>query len=144
MKEAGRRIREDIKNFGRGMGLAVAYVLGGLFLGISPCPMVLLTGFPCPGCGMSRAAVLFLKGHWKEAWQMHPFIYIVLILAVLAFIQRYIWGRSLSAIGRAAVLTALLAIGFYIYRIVKFFPCQAPMTYEAHNAARIFYNLMVH
>lgn len=136
MKEAGRRILEDLRNYGLGLLLAAAYVLGANFLGVSSCPMALLTGLPCPGCGMTRAALLFLQGHWKAAWQMHPFFYIVFVLAVLAFIQRYLMGRKILAARQEVIAVAVLAMVFYAYRMATVFPDRPPMTYEARNGIR--------
>lgn len=136
MKKAGQRILKDLRNYGPGLLLAAVYVLGANFLGISSCPMVLLTGLPCPGCGLTRAALLFLQGHWKEAWQMHPFFYILLGLAVLAFIQRYLIGRKILAARLGVMAVAVLAVVFYGYRMATVFPDRPPMTYEACNGLR--------
>jgi len=38
----------------------------------SLCPVLRLTGFPCPGCGMSRACVSVLKGDLISAFSYHP------------------------------------------------------------------------
>lgn len=39
-----------------------------------------MTGFPCPGCGLTRAMFMVLRGDFAGAWKMHPFIYGVIIL----------------------------------------------------------------
>ena len=36
------------------------------------CPMQILLGLPCPGCGMTRALGLVLTGHLAAAWKMQP------------------------------------------------------------------------
>ena len=36
------------------------------------------TGISCPGCGMSRAVLLMLSGHFRAAFRMHPLVYAVL------------------------------------------------------------------
>lgn len=128
---------EDIRNYGRGLLLAAAYVLAGILLDIPVCPMVWMTGLPCPGCGMTRAAVLFLQGHWKAAWQMHPFFYVLLALAAWAFILRYIMGRGIAAMRGGVIAAAALAVAFYVYRMIMVFPGRAPMVYESHNGLEI-------
>ncbi|WP_375708179.1 DUF2752 domain-containing protein [Lactobacillus delbrueckii] len=30
-----------------------------------------MTGYLCPGCGMTRAVVAILDGNFAKAWQMH-------------------------------------------------------------------------
>ena len=39
----------------------------------SICPMVAFTGFPCPGCGLTRAGLLALSLDFPGAWKMNPF-----------------------------------------------------------------------
>lgn len=41
--------------------LAIYFTVAWCFLYTS-CPLVLVTGFPCPGCGLSRAAFSILRG----------------------------------------------------------------------------------
>ena len=40
---------------------AIYFVIGRKFL-YSLCPMVIMTGFPCPGCGLTRAMFMVLRG----------------------------------------------------------------------------------
>lgn len=47
---------------------------------ITICPAVLITGLPCPGCGMTRALIRLLHLDFAGAWQMHPFVYLFMIL----------------------------------------------------------------
>jgi hypothetical protein len=37
------------------------------------CPIKAVTGIPCPGCGLSTACSLLLKGEWQEALKTHAF-----------------------------------------------------------------------
>lgn len=140
MREIRARILKDVKNYGLGSLLAAVYVLAGYLLGISLCPMVLATGLPCPGCGMTRAAVLFLQGHWRAAWQMHPFFFAVLALAVWAFAGRYAAGRGSRALKWTASAVLVLAVVFYVYRMITVFPHRAPMLYERRNGLRMLWN----
>lgn len=43
------------------------------------CPIKLITGIPCPGCGLSRAIILLFTGNWQEALRVHAFAPIFLI-----------------------------------------------------------------
>lgn len=44
------------------------------------CPILLLTGIPCMGCGMTRAALSILKLDFKGAFYYHPLIYAMPVL----------------------------------------------------------------
>ena len=53
---------------------AIYFVIGRKFL-YSLCPMVIMTGFPCPGCGLTRAMFMVLRGDFAGAWKMHPYLW---------------------------------------------------------------------
>lgn len=44
------------------------------------CPILMLTGIPCMGCGMTRAAFSILKLDFKGAFYYHPLIYAMPVL----------------------------------------------------------------
>ncbi len=144
MKPAWDLIRKDIQLYYRGAGLAAACIAAANLLRIPVCPMVLLTGLPCPGCGMTRAAVLFLQGHWLAAWQMHPFFYALLILAAAAAFFRYVLRRRAAGIKAAAAVLTVLAVIFYGYRMAREFPNQEPMVYFPHNGLRLCRAVVAH
>lgn len=53
----------------------LAYGTAGL-LGFG-CPVQRLTGIPCPGCGLSRAAASVMRGDLAGALRMHPMIFVL-------------------------------------------------------------------
>ena len=99
------------------------------------CISRVFTGFPCPACGMTRAALLFLNGHWWESFQMQPFFYALLAGIGLFVVYRYIARkeRYKKIFYSYAMVMLVAAIGFYIYRMVRFFPDVPPMTYSKQN-----------
>ncbi len=137
IQEIWMRIRQDLKTYHRGLFLAAAYLGITCALGIPVCPMVLFWGLPCPGCGMTRAALLFFKGKWNTAWQMHPFFFVLLVLAAVAAAFRYGAGRSMPGFKRIVPAVLILSILFYVYRMIRYFPGQEPMTYSSHNILRL-------
>ncbi|MEI3519926.1 MAG: DUF2752 domain-containing protein [Anaerosacchariphilus sp.] len=60
------------------------------------CPMQILLGLPCPGCGMTRALGLFLTGHLAAAWKMQPPVYGWMVAGVVFGVQRYLVNREES------------------------------------------------
>lgn len=46
------------------------------------CPIALLTGVACPGCGMTRAASALLRGNIDLALDYHPLIPLIALLLV--------------------------------------------------------------
>jgi hypothetical protein len=71
-----------------GVALATSMVVPASQLPVMPlCPFKLLTGFPCPGCGLTHAFCSISHGHLKVAWQANPFgfLFYTLALACLAW-----------------------------------------------------------
>ena len=60
------------------------------------CPMQILLGLPCPGCGMTRALGLVLTGHLAAAWKMQPPVYGWMVAGVVFGVQRYLVNREES------------------------------------------------
>lgn len=47
------------------------------------CPFRRLTGYPCPGCGTTRAVILALKGEWLGSLRANPYGLLLLLLGAL-------------------------------------------------------------
>ena len=82
----------------RGVALALtalaAAQTGAVSLGVGgwPCPVRSLSGVPCPGCGLTRASVAFVRGEWGESLAAHAFapvlVFALAALAVAALLPR--------------------------------------------------------
>lgn len=113
-------------------GVAAYYLIMRLSFGIS-CPSVLITGRPCPACGMSRAFLMLITGKPGEAMACHPFIIPVLALAVLFIVRRYFLGRSVRTLLKYLVILAAAMLVFYIFRMKVYFPHTPPLTFYEDN-----------
>lgn len=125
---------KDLKHAKWAILLVFAYFVLLRKLLITICPAVLITGFPCPGCGMTRAFIRLLHLDFAGAWQMHPFVYLFMIFVLWFGIRRYIFGisdtekawKTLAALGIFMIL-------FYIWRMLRYFPGDPPMSYYYGN-----------
>lgn len=63
-----------------------------------PCLFQLMTGYYCPGCGGTRAAVFLLHGEIGKSVQYHP---LVLYMAVVAVVEigSYVLSRTFKKPG---------------------------------------------
>src|SRR5713101_578734 len=101
-------------------GLHVALV--SLGLPSWECPFFRLTGIPCPGCGLSRATMLLLKGDLAGSLRFHAFAPIFLF-AIVALFLSVLLPKSIiqPAITRAELierntgLTVLILVGLMVY-----------------------------
>jgi len=52
----------------------------------SLCPFKMLTGFPCPGCGLTKSMVFFYEGDWNKSLSYHIFGPAFIFFCVLAIV----------------------------------------------------------
>lgn len=70
------------------MILAVLWVVFSEDLPISACLFKTVTGYPCPGCGGTRAAHALLHGNLQEALYINPFS----CLLILFYVVMLVWS----------------------------------------------------
>lgn len=114
--------------------LAIAAPLGlaAILLAGSPgddgptlCPFALMTGTACPGCGMTRAASLLIRGDVGGAIGYHPLIPLVAILAVggWAWFLLVRSGRARpptsQAVNAVLITTGALLVAVWLARLVS-------------------------
>lgn len=134
MYDAFSMLWEDIRSAKWVIILIIAYFAFMKKFLYSLCPMVVVTGFPCPGCGMTRAAFCLIHLKFVEAFRLHPFIYVLLGYAVIFGWNRYIrlqkMGKRLKT-GLIVIMGAMIL--FYIWRMAIYFPGDSPMSYYYGN-----------
>lgn len=91
------------------------------------CPFKMLTGFPCPGCGITKSLVFFYEGNLYKSLSYHilgPFVIAFSILTIVVLItelitkkeyfDKWLYNRKL-AYGLAILLAA-----YHIIRLIYF------------------------
>ncbi len=74
------------------------------------CPVKMLTGLDCPGCGSTRALHALLHGRLLEAWQFNLWLPVVLLVAALALFGSYREGRVRRFIHSPLTLGVFVAL----------------------------------
>jgi len=127
------RIKRDVKQHGAGIlaVLALYFVMHGLFGAF--CPSVIITGFPCPGCGMTRAVLYLLGGQFQRSWALNPAAGLWGLWALWFAFERYIRGRRQKGLTWALCGIAVFMIIMYAVRMIRFFPDRPPYVYTGKN-----------
>ncbi|WP_029231670.1 DUF2752 domain-containing protein [Butyrivibrio sp. VCB2006] len=97
------------------------------------CPVVLLCGFPCPGCGLTRAFFSFFTLHPVRAFMYNPTYPLWLSVIIAAIWLRYVKGQALKKLYFPLLFTAIMTLIVYIYRMIFMFPSLEPMVYVHEN-----------
>jgi len=127
----------DVKNTKWAVIFLIAYFVFSKKIFHTICPLVALTGFPCPGCGLTRAGISVLRLDFVSAWRFHPFIFPILLFILLFVINRYLCLKKNEKFLRwYAIVILVLMIGFYIWRMCCYFPGEPPMSYYRYNLLR--------
>lgn len=139
MKEIGDRIRQDVKNLWQAAVAIAVYAILVNLLFHNFCPMVIVTGLPCPGCGMTRALFFLVTGRLQQSIQINPMGIPVACIFLYFCINRYIAGKKAKGIMPVIVITAVMMLALYVYRMYSFFPDRVPYVYTEGNVMeRIF------
>lgn len=103
------------------------------------CPMVILCGLPCPGCGMTRAGIFLITGQWKRLLEYNVMI-LPWSIFILSFLwQRYVRGKRIPGQNILIVFLFLLTIGYYLYRMRVVFPMREPMVFHENNLMEMLF-----
>ncbi|MET7418790.1 DUF2752 domain-containing protein [Dactylosporangium sp. NPDC005555] len=94
----------------------------------APCLLFTFTGIPCPGCGLTTAAVALVHGHLGAAAAANPGIFglaaVTLVTIPLIMLRQFgligapvPWSdRARSRMGRAMLVAAAVSWAFQLHR----------------------------
>jgi Protein of unknown function (DUF2752) len=87
-----------------GILLLSALVPAGAIPNLLPCPFKLLTGWPCPGCGLTHAICDISHGRFAMAWAANPFGYLFYAALVVCLLWPCLqmWFASLGTLLRSS------------------------------------------
>lgn len=93
------------------------------------CPFKMLTGFPCPGCGITKSLVYFYEGDMYKSLYYHilgPFViaFCVITIAVLVtelitkkeYFNSWLYNRKLAyGLGIFLAVYHIIRLGYFVY-----------------------------
>lgn len=110
------------------LGLGVFYlkVLSPTFNIYIPCPIKHVTGFDCPGCGVTRLSLSLLDGDVYQAFRYNSLIFVLLPLFILYY---YLSIKGMKKASDYLLYTMLvMTVLFGVLRNTPMFHFLAPTT----------------
>lgn len=132
-KKVWERIWKDICDYKVVIVIFAIYYMVVHMLFQAFCPAILLTGFPCAGCGMTRAVLCIVSGQFARAWNLNPMAFPVLLFGVYCLCMRYIAGKRVKGFKVGICILAVCMLLVYIYRMCTIFPNRPPYVYTSNN-----------
>ena len=139
IRKAAERVKRDIRQFWAvGVAFAIYSVIVRSVFGAF-CPFLIVTGFPCAGCGLTRAGLHLLRGNFSQAAALNPSIFIVALFMLYCVYFRYLKGTKITGFSFVLGVLVVVTLVVYIYRMHLYFPNKVPYVYYKRNLlAEIF------
>lgn len=128
-----KRVVSDLKNYYVALLLFIAYNIVVRMIFDAFCPFLIITGFPCAGCGMTRAVCCFLTGQFARGMNLNPTAPLWIAWIFFFFYTRYVREKKSKWLMRFLVIVAVITLAVYIYRMLTQFPGDPPMTYYRNS-----------
>lgn len=124
--EKSRRIKKVMAVFAVLLAAGTAYglITGWLGFGI-PCPFHSITGFKCPGCGVSRMFISILRLDFKEAFNSNRLLFVTLpvIICLLGIdVFRYISLKPRRHTKIENTVYVILIVLFLVFAVLRNLP----------------------
>ncbi len=92
------------------------------------CPFKMVTGFPCPGCGITKSIVFFYEGNIYKSLYYHlfgPIVVLVCVFLLIKFILEFFKGTDFFTISyqnkkNMAYIIAAILVVYHFLRLVYF------------------------
>lgn len=125
---SARRVRWGLLGFTAATMLGACCYSWGYKLPRLGCPILQLTGIPCPACGMTRSFIAMVEGNLSQASAHHlfgPLLFAGFVIAAVhttleLFIGKQIKAPYISAVNNSRfLLTSLVAVlTYHAYRLL--------------------------
>lgn len=91
------------------------------------CPFKMLTGFPCPGCGITKSLVYFYQGDLSKSFYYHifgPFAFVFCVIVVIVLTAELItkkeYFNQIFYSKKIAYTLGVILMTYHLGRLVYF------------------------
>ena len=123
MEEKKNRVRKIIYRDGIILLAGILYAVFVRLTGLAvPCIFRTLTGWQCPGCGITRACLSLLKGEIRTSFSYNSFLYIAgpcIIYLIVRGALNYIKDNTFQLNRQHTVLIYILTVAALIFGVVR-------------------------
>ncbi|MBE5942716.1 MAG: DUF2752 domain-containing protein [Lachnospiraceae bacterium] len=133
IKEGFLQLKQDIKECYKGILAVIAYIFISNILFGTVCTLVIVTGIPCPACGLTRAGFSLLTLRFADAWNYNCIIFLIVPLLIYWFVCRYLFCCKCRGFKALLVILFICMIVLYVYRMTHYYPNHEPMIYHERN-----------
>ena len=94
------------------------------------CPIYYFLGIPCPGCGITRAFIMLIKGNITMSLKYNPTVFISIVIIFEELLSKLVIGKCplYEFINKHKKATILIA--FFLFIIIVFHNINNPLLYE--------------
>lgn len=135
IKKISNRIIADLKESGWAFIIFLVYYVIVHAVFDAFCPMLVMTGIPCPGCGLTRAVIFLARGQVLRAAYINPSVFPLIGFLLYCGYFRYVKGSRIKGSGVAVGLLTVCMLVIYGCRMYLYFPDRAPYVYMENNMA---------
>lgn len=131
-----KRIGRDLRDFWGAILALALYNAVARIVFHAFCPQLILTGFPCAGCGMTRAVFFILTGRFARGMRLNPAAPLWILFLGWFLGNRYVKGARPKRMTLWLGLVCAVTLAVYLYRMINCFPGEPPMVYYRDNILR--------
>ncbi len=129
------KIVVDIKESGWAFAAFLMYYLPVHAIFGASCPMLVMTGLPCAGCGLTRAVLFLMRGQVLRAADINPSVFPVILFVLYWGYLRFVKDKTMKGKHWTLGLLVVCMTAIYVYRMFLYFPDKAPYVYHRDNMA---------
>lgn len=133
-------IKNDLKNYFIGFipALIILFIFNYIFGQV--CLLKIVTGFPCPFCGYTRAVLYFMSGNFKASFYFQPLTVLLIPIIIMYIISKAYNKTIIHKILKIYILTFVFSnFIIYAYRMTYMFPNTPPLDYFTQNLISLIY-----